>query len=97
MALNTPVASREKLADELTAFERLRPELLDNHRGQYVAIHGGRVIDSDPDEFALAARTEPIATREGPVAVCHVSEAQAAPTDYPCAHFESPAVAEPDA
>ena len=95
MGLKSSLAAPEKLSEELEAFERLRPRLLDAHRGRFVAIHGGEVIDSDPDEFRLAARIEPLAMREGPVAICKVTEADGEPADYPCAHFESPVVAEP--
>ncbi len=63
-----------KLDLELDAFERLRPDLLKTHRGLFVAIHGGAVVDSDTDEFALAARIEDIARREGAIAVCQVRE-----------------------
>ncbi|MFW6161929.1 MAG: hypothetical protein ACODAJ_04120 [Planctomycetota bacterium] len=93
--MKTPSITARKLADELEAFERLRRQLLEGHRDEFVAIHGGEVIDTDPDEFRLAARIEPIAMREGPVAICKVSDAEAEPTDYPCAHFESPIVSEP--
>lgn len=88
-------AAKGKLADELRVFERMHAQLLDTHRGEFVAIHGGKVIDSDSDEFRLAARIEAIAMREGPVAVCRVAPA-AESDEYPCAHFESPAVAEPE-
>ena len=73
-----------------------RPQLLDVHRGRFVAVRGGEVIDSDPDEFRLAARIELLPMREGPVAICKVTEAEGEATDYTCAHFESPVVAEPE-
>jgi PHD/YefM family antitoxin component YafN of YafNO toxin-antitoxin module len=44
------------LEPEREAFQRLLPELLKTHRGQFVAVHGGQVIDSDPDKEALARR-----------------------------------------
>jgi hypothetical protein len=32
------------------------PRLLKTHKGQYVAISQGRIIDSDADDFALVDR-----------------------------------------
>ena len=94
--MKSSLATAEKLSEELEAFERLRPRLLDAHRGEFVAIHRGQVIGTDADEFRLAARIEDTARREGPVAICKVTDASAQPGEYPYAHFESPAVAEPD-
>jgi hypothetical protein len=48
---------RVRMAEEELAFDRLQDELLARYEGQYVAIHGAQVIDNDPDEMALAART----------------------------------------
>jgi hypothetical protein len=45
-----------KWEQEYRAFLRLLPQLLQTHRGQFVAIHEGRVVDSDSDEMALARR-----------------------------------------
>jgi hypothetical protein len=41
---------------ERAAFHRLKPQLLQTHKGLYVAIHGGQVIDADADERSLAIR-----------------------------------------
>jgi len=49
-------AQIDALADEKAAYERLQPELLKTHRGQWVAIHNGGVVDSDPDQRALVKR-----------------------------------------
>ncbi|MGL4555174.1 MAG: hypothetical protein ACRC33_28745 [Gemmataceae bacterium] len=38
---------------EVAAFARLLPELLKTHRGQYVAIHGDRVVDSGLEAIPL--------------------------------------------
>jgi len=41
---------------ERRAFSRLLGELLPQYRGQYVAIHGERVVGSGPEEVDLTAR-----------------------------------------
>ena len=46
----------DRLQAERTAFQRLLPGLLNTHRGQFVAIQDGRLIDADTDESALARR-----------------------------------------
>ncbi|MBM4038773.1 MAG: hypothetical protein FJ290_09680 [Planctomycetes bacterium] len=76
-----------KLDLELAAFERLRPELLKTHRGLFVAIHEGAVVDSDTDEFALAARIEDLARREGAIAVCQVREKVETEEPFPLLGF----------
>lgn len=50
-----PLAELER---EAAALERMLPELLATRAGEYVAVRGGRVIDHDADEFALARRVE---------------------------------------
>jgi len=44
------------LETERAAFQRLLPELLKTHAGQFVAIHDGRVVDADHDGGELAQR-----------------------------------------
>jgi hypothetical protein len=41
---------------EERAFHRLVPALLPTHRGQYVAVHNGQVIDHGPDQIEVAKR-----------------------------------------
>ncbi len=41
---------------EKAAFEQQLPNLLTRHDGQYVALTGGRVVDSDPDMHTLVQR-----------------------------------------
>jgi len=49
-------SGESKWAQEQEAFLRLRPLLLRTHRGQFVAIHEGRLVDSGEDEIALGLR-----------------------------------------
>jgi len=49
-------ARMEAFERERAAFLRLKPQLLDTHRGLWVAIVGERVVDSDTDSRALARR-----------------------------------------
>nr|HID13341.1 type II toxin-antitoxin system Phd/YefM family antitoxin [Anaerolineae bacterium] len=46
----------QRLEPNRAAFQRLLPELLKTHKGQFVAIHKGEVIDSDTDDRELAKR-----------------------------------------
>jgi len=41
--------SLEAFEQERQAFERLKPELLRTHRGQWVAIHQGEVVEAGQD------------------------------------------------
>ncbi len=45
-----------KWQHEYEAFLRLKAPLLATHAGQYVVVHGGVVVDSGPDDVALALR-----------------------------------------
>lgn len=47
---------REVMEREEAAYERLRESLLATHEGQYVAIHGGELVDADADQMALMRR-----------------------------------------
>ena len=41
---------------EVTAYERLLPELLETHRGKVVAIHDGQVIEVGDSKRAVVER-----------------------------------------
>ena len=45
-----------QLQQEVEAYKTLHPQLLTQHRGEWVAILHGRLIDSDPNEADLIAR-----------------------------------------
>jgi hypothetical protein len=49
-------APANKWERESRAFQRLFPELLKSHAGQYVAVHDEQVVDTDTDERALVER-----------------------------------------
>jgi hypothetical protein len=51
-----PPPPRTKWEREYQAFQRLLPQLLATHRGQYVAVHNEQVVDSGDDKLALALR-----------------------------------------
>lgn len=51
-----PHVAAEDLAAERHAFERQRAQLMRRYSGQYVALSGGRVVDHDQQDEALAAR-----------------------------------------
>jgi hypothetical protein len=47
---------RTKWEHEYRAFREMLPELLKTHRGRYVAIHEGKVIDSGENRLELVFR-----------------------------------------
>jgi len=49
-------AQDEAWEKERAAFHRLKPQLMQTHKGLYVAIHGGQVVDADADNLVLAQR-----------------------------------------
>lgn len=79
---------RPLMEQEQAAYERLRPSLLETHDGQYVAIHGGELVDADVDQMALARRI--IATYPG--RVVHIRLVGREPE--PDLHFRSPRFAD---
>jgi hydrogenase maturation factor len=58
IAIELPAPELPKGEREYQAFLRLLPELLATHRGKYVAIHDGRVVDSDASDVALIQRVQ---------------------------------------
>jgi hypothetical protein len=51
-----PAPDLSKGEREHQAFLHMLPELLTTHRGQYVAIHEGKMVDADADDIALVRR-----------------------------------------
>jgi hypothetical protein len=49
-------SGRNKWEREYQAFQQLLPQLLATHRGRYVAIHEGQVVDSGTEKLDLALR-----------------------------------------
>lgn len=49
---------RQQMEHEQQAYERLHGDLVRQYEGQYVAIHGGQLIDHDPDQSALVRRLD---------------------------------------
>src|SRR4051794_11243968 len=54
--LELPSVPRTPWEREYQAFRQLLPGLLATHKGKYVAIHGGQVVDSGDDKLAVALR-----------------------------------------
>ena len=62
-----PIVETGKGEREYRAFLRLLPQLLVSHRGQYVAVHEGQVVDCDADDIILVQRVH---ARFGYVPIC---------------------------
>jgi hypothetical protein len=58
LAVALPTPELPKGEREYRAFLRLLPELLQTHRGKFVAIHNGKVVDSDAVDVALILRVQ---------------------------------------
>jgi hypothetical protein len=56
MAQQTAHSLEENFVAERRAFERQRSQLMRRYRDEYVALAGGRVIDHDENDEALAVR-----------------------------------------
>jgi len=46
----------DAMSREEAAYRAMHGELFAKYAGQYVALHGGRLVDVDKDELVLAAR-----------------------------------------
>lgn len=62
--------TREAFELEVAAFERMKPELLDKHQGEYVAIYSGEVVATGEDKLELLHE---IYEQFGPV-VCYIEQ-----------------------
>ena len=51
-----PNVPEDKWHSEKRAFHRLLPSLLNSHKGEYVAIHEGKVVESGKDKLEVAGR-----------------------------------------
>ena len=56
MSKTSQQLAEESLAAERRAFEHQRAQLMRRYPGEYVALSGGRVVDHDQQDEALAAR-----------------------------------------
>ncbi len=56
LEVHLPEPELTKYERERRAFYRLLPELLQTHRGQYVAIHDEQVVESGPERASVVFR-----------------------------------------
>ena len=61
---------QDPLAEEISAFEALKPELLKTHFGEFVAIYQQQIVGFDSDEMNLIRR---VYEQYGPVS-CYVEK-----------------------
>lgn len=65
----------EAFVEEMMAFDRLRPSLLEHYADQFVAIYQGKVVASGDDQLALL---EQVHERYGPVS-CYIDKVGTTP------------------
>jgi hypothetical protein len=75
---------REAIAREMAAYERMHPDLIRSHRGKWVAIFDGKLIDSDDDVGRLHGRVRS-AYASAPVLITPVED-----TPITTLHLRSP-------
>jgi hypothetical protein len=68
---------------EVAAYDALWPELLKTHKGKWVAIHQGQLVDDDDDERALHERVRAKYGYGEPVLVTQVLETRHRIVDIP--------------
>jgi hypothetical protein len=81
-APNLPTLPDDKWHQEKRAFHQLLAGLLATHRGQYVAIHEGKVVESGAEKLEVGGRAY---ARFGyvPIFVSLVTDAPAVPVRIP--------------
>ncbi len=55
-AADDPPTPQDALVDEVAAFEKIKPELLETHPNEFVAIYQGEIVGFDQDEINLIRR-----------------------------------------
>lgn len=75
---------REQMEAEQAAFEEMRPALQARYRGEFVAIHEGKMVDHDNDEVNLLKRVQ----AQFPDQLVLIREVTEEP--LPMLHFRSP-------
>ena len=50
--------SREMMRDNIQAFGKLKPELIENHKGKFALMRNGALVDVFPDKRAARAAAE---------------------------------------
>lgn len=76
---------QEKIDRECDAYQKNHPEIAGKYLGQFVAIHGGEVIDADPDGVVLSKRIREKFGRI-PIAIIQVRETP----EWPVIRVRSP-------
>lgn len=79
---------QEKIARERRWYEAHYHEFVHQYRGQHVAVHNTRIIDSDSDGRLLSRRVRHIYGRVA-VAIIHVTDSP----ELPILHMRSPKLA----
>ena len=68
---------------EVAAYDAMWPELLKTHKGKWVAIYHGQLVDEDDDRSTLSARVRAKYGYDEPVLITEVLETRHRVVDMP--------------
>ncbi len=63
-----------KWKEEIAAYDAMWPELLKTHKGKWVAVHGGKIVDIDRSREKLITRVYAQFSRRTPIYIEQVVE-----------------------
>ncbi len=72
-----------KWKKEIAAYDTMWPELLKTHKGKWVAVHGGEIVDIDRNREALIERIYTKFSRRTPIYVEMVVDTRYRIVDIP--------------
>jgi hypothetical protein len=91
LTTNADAAYAAKIAQferEVAAYDALWPELLKTHKGKWVAIYQGQLVDEDDDRQALSVRIHARYGYDEPVLITQVLETRHRVVDIPGIDFD---------
>lgn len=76
VTLDTPPDTpyHRKWKEEIAAYDAMWPELLKTHKGKWVAVHGGKIVNTDRSREKLIKRVYAQFSRRTPIYIEQVVE-----------------------